>query len=129
VAGEVQLVFSDMAPALPFINGKKLTPLAVTSLQRSSSLPDVPTMAEQGFPNFESTVWWTLVAQRGVPEPIIQKLNSTLEKIMSSSDVKDSYLKLGVTPLFSTPERVNEIARKDSIAAGELIKKLNLPKE
>ena len=129
VAGEVQLVFSDMAPALPFINGKKLTPLAVTSLQRSSSLPDVPTMAEQGFPNFESTVWWTLVAQRGVPEPIIKKLNSTLEKVMNLPEVKESYLKIGVTPLFSAPEKVNEIARKDSIAAGELIKKLNLPKE
>jgi tripartite-type tricarboxylate transporter receptor subunit TctC len=86
-------------------------------------------MAEQGFPNFESTVWWTLVAQRGVPEPIIQKLNSTLEKVMNLPEVKESYLKIGVTPLFSAPEKVNEIARKDSIAAGELIKKLNLPKE
>ena len=129
VAGEVQLVFSDMAPALPFINTKKLTPLAVTTTQRSSSLPDVPTMIELGYPNFESVVWWTLVTQKGVPEPIIQKLNATMEKIMSSSEIKDSFQKLGVTPLFSTPSRVNEIARKDSIAAGDQIKKLNIPKE
>jgi tripartite-type tricarboxylate transporter receptor subunit TctC len=129
VGGEVQLVFSDMAPALPFINTKKLTPLAVTTAQRSISLPDVPTMVELGYPNFESVVWWTLVAQKGVPEPIIQKLNAALEKIMNSPEVKESYLKLGVTPLFSTPGRVNEIARRDSVAAGEQIKRLNIPKE
>ena len=129
VSGEVQLVFSDMAPALPFINSKKLLPLAVTTLQRSSSLPEVPTMAEIGYPNFESVVWWTLVTQKGVPEPIIQKLNSALEKIMTSAEVKDSFLKLGVTPLYSSPERVNEIARRDLVVAGDLIKKLNIPKE
>lgn len=129
VAGEVQFVFSDMAPALPFITSKKLTPLAVTSLQRSNVLPDVPTMVELGYPNFESVVWWTLVAQKGVPKPIIQKLNSSLEKIMSSPEVKDSFLKLGVSPLYSTPDKVNEIAKKESIAAGEQINKLNLPKE
>jgi len=129
VSGEVQLVFSDIAPALPFINGKKLTPLAVTSLQRMSSLPDVPTMAEQGFPNFESSVWWALSAQKGVPEPIIQKINGALQKIMVSNEVKEAYLKLGITPLYSAPERVNEIVRRDSPAAGEQIKKLNLAKD
>ena len=129
VAGEVQLVFSDMAPALPFIANKKLNPLAVTSLQRSTSLPDVPTMAELGFANFESVVWWTLVTQKGVPEPIIQKLNSSLEKIMNSAEVKDSFLSLGVAPLYSSPEKVTEIAKRDSVGAAEQIKKLNLPKE
>ena len=129
VAGEVQLVFSDMAPALPFIANKKLNPLAVTSLQRSNSLPDVPTMAELGFANFESVVWWTLVTQKGVPEPIIQKLNSSLEKIMNSAEVKDSFLRLGVAPLYSSPEKVTEIAKRDSVGAAEQIKKLNLPKE
>jgi tripartite-type tricarboxylate transporter receptor subunit TctC len=129
VAGEVQLVFSDMAPALPFIANKKLNPLAVTSLQRSTSLPDVPTMAELGFANFESVVWWTLVTQKGVPEPIIQKLNSSLEKIMNSAEVKDSFLRLGVAPLYSSPEKVTEIAKRDSVGAAEQIKKLNLPKE
>lgn len=129
VAGEVQLVFSDMAPALPFINTKKLTPLAVTTTQRSPSLPDIPTMIELGYPNFESVVWWTLVTQKGVPEPIVQKLNTSLEKIMNSPDVKDSFLKLGVTPLFSAPGKVNEIVKRDSVAAGEQIKKLNIPRE
>lgn len=129
VAGEVQLVFSDMAPALPFISSKKLLPLAVTTAQRSSSLPDTPTMAELGYTNFESVVWWTLVTQKGVPEPIIQKLNGALEKIMTSTEVKDSFMKLGVAPLYSSPERVNEIARRDLVLAGDLIKKLNIPKE
>ena len=129
VSGEVQLVFSDIAPALPFINGKKLTPLAVTSLQRMSSLPDVPTMAEQGFSNFESSIWWALSTQKGVPEPIIQKINGALQKIMGSNEVKEAYLKLGITPLYSSSERVNEIVRRDSPAAGEQIKKLNLAKD
>lgn len=129
VAGEVQFVFSDMAPAIPFITSKKLTPLAVTSLQRSISLPDVPTMVELGFPGFEAVVWWALVAQKGTPESIIQKINAALEKVMSSADVKESYFKLGVTPLYSAPAKVNEITRKDLKAAGDQIKKLNIPKE
>jgi tripartite-type tricarboxylate transporter receptor subunit TctC len=129
VGGEVQLVFSDMAPAIPFITTKKLTPLAVTSLQRSVSLPDVPTMVELGFPGFEASVWWTLVTQKGVPEPIIQRLNSALEKVMASSEVQESYLRLGVTPLYSTPGKVNEIVRKEAKLAGDLIKRLNIPKE
>ena len=129
VGGEVQLVFSDMAPAIPFITTKKLTPLAVTSLQRSVSLPDVPTMVELGFPGFEASVWWTLVTQKGVPEPIIQRLNSALEKVMASAEVQESYLRLGVTPLYSTPGKVNEIVRKEAKLAGDLIKRLNIPKE
>jgi tripartite-type tricarboxylate transporter receptor subunit TctC len=129
VGGEVQLVFSDMAPAIPFISTKKLTPLAVTSLQRSVSLPDVPTMVELGFPGFEASVWWTLVTQKGVPEPIIQRLNSALEKVMASAEVQESYLRLGVTPLYSTPGKVNEIVRKEAKLAGDLIKRLNIPKE
>jgi tripartite-type tricarboxylate transporter receptor subunit TctC len=129
VGGEVQLVFSDMAPAIPFITTKKLTPLAVTSLQRSVSLPDVPTMVELGFPGFEASVWWTLVTQKGVPEPIIQKINLALEKVMASPEVQESYLRLGVTPLYSTPGKVNEIVRKEAKLAGNLIKKLNIPKE
>jgi tripartite-type tricarboxylate transporter receptor subunit TctC len=86
-------------------------------------------MAEQGFPNFESSVWWALSAQKGVPEPIIQKINGALQKIMVSNEVKEAYLKLGITPLYSAPERVNEIVRRDSPAAGEQIKKLNLAKD
>jgi tripartite-type tricarboxylate transporter receptor subunit TctC len=129
VGNEVQLVFSDMAPAIPFITTKKLTPLAVTSLQRSVSLPDVPTMVELGFKGFEASVWWTLVTQKGVPEPIIQKLNSALEKVMASTEVQESYLRLGVTPLYSTPGKVNEIVRKEAKFAGDQIKKLNIPKE
>ena len=129
VGNEVQLVFSDMAPAIPFITTKKLTPLAVTSLQRSISLPDVPTMVELGFPGFEASVWWALVAQKGVPAPIIQKLNAALEKVMASTEVQESYLRLGVTPLYSTPGKVNEIVRKEMKTAGDQIKKLNIPKE
>lgn len=129
VSGEVQFVFSDMAPALPFISAKKLTPLAVTSLQRSSSLPDVPTMVELGYPGFESSVWWALITQKGVPDSIIQKLNAALEKIMSSPEVQESYLKLGVTPLYSSSTKVNEIVRKEMKAAGDQINKLNIPKE
>jgi tripartite-type tricarboxylate transporter receptor subunit TctC len=129
VAGEVQFVFSDMAPAIPFISAKKLTPLAVTSLQRSISLPDVPTMVELGYPGFEASVWWALVTQKGVPEPIIQKLNGALEKVMASPEIQESYLKLGVTPLYSSSAKVNEIVRKEVKAAGDQINKLNIPKE
>ena len=129
VAGEVQMVFSDSAPALPFISSKKLIPLAVTSLQRSKFLPDVPTMAEQGFPNFESVVWWTISAPTGVPEPIMKKLHASLAKVMVLPEVEDAFGRLGVATMFSAPEKVNELVRKELVVMGNLIKRLNIPKE
>ena len=67
VAGQVQLVFSDMVPAMPHIKAGRLRALAVTTRERSAALPDVPTMIESGVPGYEAGVWWAVMAPRGTP--------------------------------------------------------------
>ena len=128
-AGQIQMVFSDMAPAVALIKGGKLRPLAVTSTQRSNIMPEIPTMIEAGYPNFESVVWWSLAAPKGTPQAVIQRLNADLSKIMVSAEIKEAFDKLGITPLFSTPARVHEIAKRDSPIIGELLRKSGVEKE
>lgn len=129
VAGQIQMVFSDMAPGVPLIKANKVRPLAVTSLQRSSALPDVPTMAEQGYPGFQASVWWSLVGPKGIPTPIIDRINLELSKIMVAADTRESFEKLGITPLYSKPEGVFERSRADSPVIGEILRKAGIEKE
>ena len=74
IAGHIQMVFADLAPALPHIKAGKLRAIAVTSLQRVSALPDVPTMIESGLAGFESGVWWSVVTPKGNPPEIINRV-------------------------------------------------------
>jgi len=129
VAGQIHMVFSDMAPAVPFIKANKLRALAVTSPQRSTTLPDLPTMIELGFPNFEAANWWSIVTPKGVPNSIIERINQELGKIMTSQEIKDSFEKLGVTPLYSEPSKVFELSRKESPIVGEILRKAGVEKE
>ena len=129
VAGQIHMVFSDMAPAVPFIKASKLRALAVTSPQRSTTLPDLPTMIELGFPNFEAANWWSIVTPKGVPNSIIERINQELGKIMTSQEIKDSFEKLGVTPLYSEPNKVFELSRKESPIIGEILRKAGVEKE
>ena len=129
VAGQIHMVFSDMAPAVPFIKANKLRALAVTSPQRSTTLPELPTMIELGFPNFEAAVWWSIVTPKGVPNSIIDRINQELGKIMASQEIKDSFEKLGVTPLYSEPSKVFELSRKESPIIGEILRKAGVEKE
>ena len=129
VAGQIHMVFSDMAPAVPFIKANKLRALAVTSPQRSTTLPDLPTMIELGFPNFEAANWWSIVTPKGVPNSIIERINQELGKIMTSQEIKDSFEKLGVTPLYSESNKVFELSRKESPIVGEILRKAGVEKE
>jgi tripartite-type tricarboxylate transporter receptor subunit TctC len=129
VAGQIHMVFSDMAPAVPFIKANKLRALAVTSPQRSTTLPELPTMIELGFPNFESANWWSIVTPKGVPNSIIDRINQELGKIMTSQEIKDSFEKIGVTPLYSEPSKVFELSRKESPIIGEILRKAGVEKE
>jgi tripartite-type tricarboxylate transporter receptor subunit TctC len=80
----------------------KLTGLAVTSLKRWPSLPDMPTVAET-LPGFEATSWWGIVATAGTPRPVIDKLNRDILKVLDSADMKQFFASLGAEPAHTTP--------------------------
>ena len=105
VAGHTQISSTSMPPSVPFIKAGKLKALAVTSAQRSSALPDVPTMAEQGFPEFDDTTWFGFFAATKTPPEIINKLNAEINRAIDSKSVKDKLTGLGLdTKLLSANE-------------------------
>lgn len=122
VAGQVQLVFSDMVPAMPQIRGGKLRALAVTSLKRAAVLPEVPTLNESGLPNFDSGVWWAVLAPRGTPAPIIERLNQELARVLKAPEVVAKYADIGLAVEYSTPQAVHALAKKQSPEMAQILK-------
>lgn len=122
VAGQVQLVFADMVPAMPHIKAGRVRPLAVTTEARSPVLPDVPTMIESGVPGYRTGVWWSVMAPRGTPEAIVNRLNAELGRIVKLADVQEKYANLGVSTEYSTPQYVTEKIRADTVEVAEVLK-------
>jgi tripartite-type tricarboxylate transporter receptor subunit TctC len=98
IGSQIPLMFDPIQSVLPHITSGKLRPLAVTSKTRSPLLPNVPTVAESGYPQFESTAWWALFAPAKLPEDITRKLRSDTEKVVQSAAFKERLGNLGVQP-------------------------------
>ena len=122
VAGQVNLIFADMVPAMPQIRAGKLRPLAVTLDQRAKALPDLPTLAETGVKIKVGQTWWAVVGPKGVPGSIVDRLNADLERILKQPDVLERFTLLGIAPLHSTPEGVIERIRNDTPEFGKVLK-------
>ena len=95
LGGQIPLMFINQDTALPHVRAGKLRALAVTSLQRNPLYPDVPTIAESGFPGFQALSWSGLSAIKGTPQPIVDKLEATLRKIMTSPEIKQRLETIG----------------------------------
>jgi tripartite-type tricarboxylate transporter receptor subunit TctC len=129
LAGSIHFVVIGAAAAAPHIKAGKLRALAVISKERLPALPDVPTVAEAGLPNFEVTTWYGILAPTGTPRPIIARLNSELVKAMHSPDVKDRLAKQGTEPRTSTPEEFAAYITQEVAKWGDVIRKANLRAE
>lgn len=103
IGGQVQSMFDNAPSAMPHILGGRLRPLAITSAQRSPLLPDVPTVAESGYAGFDVQSWFGLAVPRGTPQPVVDKLNAELGKVLAMPDVKKRLGELGATPAGGSP--------------------------
>ena len=101
LGGQIPLMFINQDTALPHIKAGKLRALAVTSLQRNPLFPDVPTIAETGVKGYEALSWSGLSAIKGTPQPIVDKLEATMKKIMSSPEIRQRMESIG----FTVPEQ------------------------
>jgi tripartite-type tricarboxylate transporter receptor subunit TctC len=109
VGGQTELAIGSVAVLATHVKGGKLRALAVTGDKRSSAMPDVPTLAEQGFPGFSALAWWGVFAPAGTPRPIIDKLNAEFAKALKQPDVKKQLTEqLGMDLAVSTPEALQE---------------------
>lgn len=122
VAGQVQLCFADMVPAVPQIRAGKIRALAVTSAVRSAIFPDLPTLAEANVPVKVGQTWWSMMTPKGTPRPIIDRLNAEVAKIMKMPDVQERFTSLGVFTAHTTPEGVIERINADTPEFGRVLK-------
>jgi len=101
VAGHIQILFSDPAPAVPLIRGDKVRPLGVTTLTRWSVAPEIPTLNEAGVPGFDAAGWFMVAGPASTPKPIVERLHTEFKAIMGSPEVKQLVDRTGVVPIVS----------------------------
>jgi tripartite-type tricarboxylate transporter receptor subunit TctC len=112
LAGEVQAVFGSMPALLQNTKANKVRPLAVGTAKRSPALPDVPTVAEQGYPGFEAALWLGIMAPAGTPKPIVDKLHAAIVAVVATPEFKTAMDANGAEPLSSaSPDEFREMLR------------------
>ena len=104
ISGQVSMFITNMPSVLPMVKAGRVRALAVTSLQRSTLAPDLPTVAESGIPGFEVIVWYGVLAPAAVPKALLARLNQEVRKLSDMQDVKDKLALLGAEAMSSTPE-------------------------
>ncbi len=129
VGGQIQLDFDTTSSAMSFIKSGKVKALAVMTPKRSSELPDVPTLAEAGFPNVEMSTWYGLFTTSGTPMDIQQKLHAATMRILAMPDVKKRLEGLAGEPGTLTAEQFTAMARADYERSGKLVKDANIKGE
>jgi len=126
IGGTVSIGFKTASGALPSIEAGRLRAIAVADSVRLPQLPNVPTMAEAGLPDFEVTSWNGLYAPAGTSPEIVNNLASVVIKILKSEDVKKQFLKLGATPVGSTPEQFKKFTRDEIVKWAAVAKAANI---
>jgi tripartite-type tricarboxylate transporter receptor subunit TctC len=113
LAGQTQVFFSSAATALPHVQSGKLKALAVTTAKRLPALPDVPTVAEAGLPGYEVDLWHGFIAPKGLPRPIVDKINKAANESLTLKDTAEKLANEGVAPAGGTPEQFMATIRKE----------------
>ena len=123
VSGTIQVMFSDIAGALPHIRTGRIIPLAVGGTRRSALMSDLPTIAEAaGLPGFDVSAWMGVFAPAGTPPAVVAQLNGALQKLLAAPDIRERFAGLGAEPLASTPEEFSAHIRSEMTKWSQLVK-------
>jgi tripartite-type tricarboxylate transporter receptor subunit TctC len=123
------MMMINMIAALPQVKAGRLRGIAVTTLKRSTVLPETPTIAESGLPGFEVTSWHGFFAPAKTPAPIVARLNADAVKILNQPDVKALFVSQGLDPVGSTPEALGAYINSETIKYAKLIKQVGIKPE
>jgi len=129
MGGQVNMMFEQMYSAMPAIKGGRLRALAITSKNRSPLLPDLPTMAEQGYAEVEVQNWQGLVGPKGLPADLVKLLNATLNKALQDPEVKDKILSQGNEMGGGTPEQFAALIKAEAPRWGKVVRDAKIEPE
>jgi tripartite-type tricarboxylate transporter receptor subunit TctC len=111
IAGQVEILFGSLPAVLPHARSGRVRALAVGTLKRSPSLPEVPTVAESGYPGFDASLWLAIMAPAGTPAPVIERLHKEVVAAVGAPDTRDLLDKAGAEVLTSTPAELAAMIR------------------
>jgi len=129
LGGQIPSVFASATTATPQVKSGKLRALGSTGTKRSAALPDVPTIAEQGYPGYQATNWYAYVAPAKTPKDIVARLNREIVKTLNDPDTHAAILKQGEEPTPSTPEELAQHMASEYATWGRVIKEAGIPPE
>jgi tripartite-type tricarboxylate transporter receptor subunit TctC len=129
VGGNVQMTFSSIAAAIPFIKEGRLTALATTGAKRVAALSEVPTMIEAGYPGFEVELWQGVFVPGGAPKEVVARLNAELVKALQSAEVRAALAKVGNEPVGSSPAEAAKFVRAELAKWAKLVKEARIKAE
>ncbi|MEI6484138.1 MAG: tripartite tricarboxylate transporter substrate binding protein [Betaproteobacteria bacterium] len=129
IAGNVQLIFGSVSTTLQHVKSGRLRALAVTTAKRIPAAPEVPTVAEAGVPGYEVVLWHGLVAPKGVPKAIVDKLNAAANEALTAKDTADLLASDGVSPAGGTPEQFQATIKTDIERWRKVVQQANVKVE
>jgi len=122
IAGHTDFTFTDATWVVEQAKAGRIRALAVTSARRSRVLPDVPTLAEAGFPGIELEPWWGVFLPAGAPQPVVTRLASAFDRILAMPETSEFLIKLANEPFPGTPDQLRDLLAKEIKRWGELVK-------
>jgi tripartite-type tricarboxylate transporter receptor subunit TctC len=126
LGGRVDIMFDNIVPVTPHITQGRLKPLAVTTPQRAKSMPQVPTMAEAGMPDFEAVAWFGLLAPAGTPAPIIERLNREVTAILKRPEISDRLSSMGAIVVGNSPAEFGRFMQAEIDKWGPVVQRANI---
>lgn len=122
ISGQVEILFGSLPALLPHAKGGRVRALAVGTLARAPSMPEVPTVAESGYPGFDASLWLAVMAPAGTPQPIIDRLHREIVTVVQAADTRELLDKAGAEPLTSSPAELAALVRDGVAKYAKIIK-------
>jgi tripartite-type tricarboxylate transporter receptor subunit TctC len=122
VAGHVPLSIASIFVTKPHIDSGRMRPLAVTTTKRSPDLPNVPTIAENGYPGFEAPAWWAVLASSKTPPEIIKRMNEELNKVLKNPEIAKKLDAQGIDIMGGSPELARSFIEKQMVIWAKVVK-------
>jgi tripartite-type tricarboxylate transporter receptor subunit TctC len=126
LAGHVQVMFDNTSSAIPYIKAGKLRALGVASLKRYPTLPELPTISEEGVPGYETTIWLGFFAPAKTPSTVLQKLNKDIQDAVNSAEYKEKLIALDIQPKVSSSQELAAFLKSDLAKWAKVIKDANI---